>query len=101
MVVSVNNRRCSACTHFANVSGPSACSFGRRPGGGSVCGLDGATGSVRTRERSTLALTSGRPLTVTSPRYDRILFARSRGGRKRNNSGGASLNYVVAPPDKN
>ena len=35
-------------------------------------------------------------MTVTSPRYERILLARSRGGRKRNNSGVLSTNSVVA-----
>ena len=45
--------------------------------------------------------TSGRPLTMTSPRYDRILVARSRGARKRNSSGVSSMNVVVASPDVN
>ncbi len=47
----------------------------------------GGTGLRRAFVRSIRPLTSGRPFTVTSPRYESTLVARSRGARNRNSSG--------------
>ena len=100
IVVSVISSRFSLRIHSANFSGPSSCSFWRVPAGGTlVRGTGGGTGAGSERFGSKAPFTSGRPFTMTSPRYDSVFVARSRLARKRNSAGVWSMKVVVASPD--
>ena len=81
---------------------PSSRSRWRVPaGGGSTVETGGTTGRGSLRSGSILPFTSGRPLTMTSPRYESMRVARSRGARMWNSSGVSSMNVVVALPERN
>ena len=100
IVVSVSSSGFCLRTHWQNFSGPSASSRSRNPWGTGPAAC-GTTGVGSSRWASNLPLVSGRPLTMTSPRYDRIFVARSRRRLNRNRSGVSSMNVVVASPAAN
>jgi hypothetical protein len=68
IVVSVNISRFCFRTHSANFSAPSSVSLSFVPGGGLAPRERRHDGSGSTRFGSTFPFTSGRPLTITSPR---------------------------------
>ena len=94
MLVSVISTRFSDSIHAANFSAPSSSSFCLVPGGGGVSAARGSRGNTGCFGLAR-PLTSGLPLTITSPMKLNNRVARSRLRGMRNSSGVWSMNFVV------